>query len=437
MKRGYIFSIKNNELICTRLVDGKTTQFIGESAVNLLKKKDKIKFTKAQASDNSVLLESKNTRVYVNKEVLFGEHNYSSCLYHNMVRITKAINKYDKGNKGIIVKGIGGGILSAGILVAIALAVSSGKTKDNTVLDNIQFDEIEDFDNNEEELITENDRYDAIKDVQFVQDIEIPGYEDYYFKIDDNELDVQPKYEDYYDTDKLIEELEKNSEVVNLTYDDTYDQVKFQHVYDNYIEMINERATRWGVSPELMICFLAQESGGYESNLMQIQFNSWKDQPITLYNFEKGDYETIVLTNNPENYQNRASTQLISEEDLMNPKTNISIACIILRYSFDRMDHNMMASIQAYNFGVNNMMKVLEETARQNNTTVEALLSDQNNTEFLNYRNIISVGDPKYVENVLRYLQNPEEGISIRYMDSNGEMQETFVTIQNESKRKV
>ena len=200
--------------------------------------------------------------------------------------------------------------------------------------------------------------------------------------------------------------------------------------------MVIERAPRWGISTNLVLSFISQESGGYVDNLMQIQWSSWHDQPIKVFNFEKNEYEKIVLTENPENYTNKGITQFISKEDLLNPKTNISIGCIILRYSFDQMDHNMTAAIQAYNFGVENMKKVLNAAANDKGCTVDDLLRNQSDTSFLDYRDVISVGDPNYVEHTLRYLQDPKEEISIRYIDEFGEPQETSVLINNDQTTK-
>ena len=42
------------------------------------------------------------------------------------------------------------------------------------------------------------------------------------------------------------------------------------------------------------------------------------------------------------------------------------------------------------------------------------------------------MGDPNYVENTLRFIQNPNEEISISYIDENGDPQKTSMIINNE-----
>ena len=96
------------------------------------------------------------------------------------------------------------------------------------------------------------------------------------------------------------------------------------------------------------------------------------------------------------------------------------------------MDHNITAALQAYNFGVGNMDKVLSKAASEKGCAVEDLLRNQSDTSYLNYRNIVTVGDPNYVENTLRFIQNPNEEISISYIDENGDPQKTSMIINNE-----
>ena len=356
-------------------------------------------------------------------------------------------------DKTPIKKGKYAGIAVAGILAAVALAATACESNDHEIINEVQFDEFEDLDNLDEELseepiINSFTAWDLSNTETWVPgELSAYSYEgltNIEETMEDNQAiktDINSSFESI-NPEELLEELENTEDlindphVVNVSYNDYYDEVKFNHAYDNYIDIINERAPRWGADIDLMTSILCQESGGYKENLMQIQFNSWKDMPITSYNYEKDCYETIILTDHPEDYQRRRNTQLITPEDLMNPKTNVSVACIIIIYCFERMDHNIIATIQAYNFGVGNMETVLDKAAEALGTTKEEILADQNNLVFLDYRTEINVGDPQYVENVLRFLQNPEQGISIRYIDENGEKQEETIFIQNVNSHK-
>lgn len=454
MKRGYLFEIRNKELVCLRYINDESVRFTGKDAIALLQNKDKIKFKKVRVQGSSLILDSKNTRLYITEEVLQHQNNYTSYLTNNLTRISKAIEKHNKGvDKVPIKKGKYAGVAVAGVLAAVALAATACQSNDNEVVNEVQFDEFEDLDNLDEDLFESPIINSVAIGSLATNESWLPselntsyyeGLENMKETIEDNQqnnTDISSNFESI-NPEELIEELENteeldnNSHVVNVSYNDYYDEEKFNHAYNNYINIINERAPRWGADIKLMTSILCQESGGYNENLMQIQFNSWKDMPITSYNYEKECYETIILTEHPENYPNRRNTQLITPNDLLNPKTNISVACIIIIYCFERMDHNIIATIQAYNFGVGNMETVLEKAAEALGTTPEEILADQNNLIFLDYRVEIKVGDPNYVENVLRFLQNPEEGISIRYIDENGEKQQETILIQNINSQK-
>ena len=414
MIRGYIFSVEDGELVCVRRYDGKVKTFTGEEAMEILRRKDKFKYKRAKLTGKSVMLEGDKIRIFIRDEVLLDD-KYASCLYNNLNRINKALVKYNKKQDSPNKKrGVKTGIATVGLLTALSLGLVANKIKDDSVVHDIKIDEIEDSLTESVNEIENNEIQQIAQEVDKMLDTENFNYQDDLLQELDND---EPQVVDiYYQND----------------YRQVYDEEKFNYVNDNYLDIIQERATRWGVSPDLMLSMLPQESGGYETNLMQIQFSSWQDQPITLYNFEKGRTETIVLTNNPENYQNRGNIQLISEEDLKNPKTNISIACVILRYSFDAMNHNLIAAIQAYNFGVNGMTKVLEETARKQNTTVEAILSDQNNLSFLENRDVFPYGDHLYVEHVMEYLNTPDNQIYIKYLDDDGNIQEVSVEVNKQ-----
>lgn len=438
--KGYIFKVEKDELICTKKTRDKSAKFTGEDAVSRLSTLDAIKFKKAKVTSSGIILESDNIRVYINDSVLFTDKNYQNCLYNNMNRINKAIVKYNKKhNSGKnVTSGLAKGFATVGLLAAIGIFVSTGNLKNEAKLDNEVVEELsEDFDIELDTIEKINIDDDKMK---FSQVIEVSNRE-----IKDEEIlkDIESANENNnISTEDLLEELDKESnynlKLVNISFNDEFDQEKYDHVFNEYYDMVVERASRWGISTNLALSLISQESGGYVDNLMQIQWSSWHDQPIKVFNFEKKEYEKIVLTENPQDHANEGITQFISKEDLLNPKTNISIGCIILRYSFDQMGHNVTAAIQAYNFGVENMKKVLESAANDKGCTVDDLLNNQQDTSFLDYRNVIDVGDPNYVEHTLRFLQDPNEEISIRYIDEFGAPQETAVLINNDqSTRKL
>ncbi len=432
--KSYVFYFDDNyNFVCTKITANKTIHYYNDDALALLKEVDNNKFNTLNIKNKKIVLDGKDIRVLIDDVDLFFSNNYQRFFVKNIKKICKGLEKYQKHYvKGSFVKkGKYVGTAVTGLLAACALSVTAGNLKEVNVQNDIAFeieDDIEKFDiaeplkidaqvyqqNHDPKLTSALYQHDGASD-------ELTG------DIINDELQVQ-------NNDSLTMLEESNSEqMVNISYDSSYDEVKYNNVVDNYLPMIEERATRWGVSVNLVLSMIAQESGGYVDNLMQIQFNSWKDMPITLYNFEKQYEETIILTDHPNDFAGRPNTQLITPEDLLNPKTNISVGCIILRYSFEKMHYNIPAAIQCYNFGVGNMLTVLEETANEQGCSVEDLLEDQDNVSFLDYRDIISVGDPLYLEHVLRFLEDPENGVSIKYTDSAGNEQERIVRFSNEN----
>lgn len=227
-----------------------------------------------------------------------------------------------------------------------------------------------------------------------------------------------------------VQEEKVDENVTYLEFEHNRDSEKGDHAYDNYYELVEKYSNKWGVSPNVIMSMLTQESGGYSTNLMQIQFWSWKDQVINVYNFEAGKYEKLVLTDNPQEYERKYGDIItITKDDLNNPKTNISVGTVLFRESARAMNNHIGASIQCYNFGYGNMMKVLNETASQTGVSVDAILEDQENIDFVNYTHIIDAGDPNYLSNVMQYTNSLEEGFILKEIDENGNIIENQVRI--------
>ena len=202
---------------------------------------------------------------------------------------------------------------------------------------------------------------------------------------------------------------------------------------DNVINMVSNR---WGVSPQLIRDIMKQEShGGTLDNKMQIVFSSWHDQIIKVYNFETNRYETMVLTNTPGNYHN--VNYVITREQLTsNAETNINAGVMIMSYLYNKFDHNLPVSVQAYNFGNGAMNQVIRAAAAQQGITVEQYLSDESNTSFMELNAIVRphYGDPAYTYHVMSMstpnfnLDNGKEYV-MRYLDEAGNVVErtTFI----------
>ncbi len=229
--------------------------------------------------------------------------------------------------------------------------------------------------------------------------------------------------------------IEKEAEpvVAFLNYTPDAEATKLQYVKENYHDLINEASKKWGISPNIPEAILTQESGGREKNLMQITFSVWANEPLTVHNFETGKDETFILTNN----NNAISTNevtYITRRDLENPKTNISIGIILIRKSAEYMKFHIGATIQCYNMGIGNMRKILTSAAKGQGKTIEDILSNQQDLSFTKYTHVVKAGDPKYLEHVMRYMENTE-GCYIDYFDEFGELLTESVKIVPEEEK--
>jgi len=197
----------------------------------------------------------------------------------------------------------------------------------------------------------------------------------------------------------------KNVEQISLEVNAKYDQGINDRVMP-YIDDIEARANKWGISKELMFDIISQEYGGKGNNLTHVIFDSWENQILNVYNFESNQYETVVITNNPEKYKN--INHVITEADLSNYKTNISAGAIILQYSLSRFNYNIPLGIQAYNNGIGAVNKIIEETSRKTGKTKEEIIASKEPL-WLNYTYVIEQGDDIYFQNVVKHIDEDQE----------------------------
>ncbi len=202
----------------------------------------------------------------------------------------------------------------------------------------------------------------------------------------------------------LNEMLEKTYEFqIDLTYDDRSDSQKFDTCKEKYGDLITKYSNMYGLDANLMIALATQESGIHDPTnrksgavgLMQIEESVWKNKEITVYNYETKCDETFKIT----------------EDTMTNLETNIKIGCMIMRQQMDFMRNNPIAALQSYNMGYGNMDYILTSYAKDCGKSKKSVLDDYYDFGYITndyYRNMINVGDSKYVEHVLSYLgDNP------------------------------
>ncbi|MCR5483229.1 MAG: lytic transglycosylase domain-containing protein [Bacilli bacterium] len=195
---------------------------------------------------------------------------------------------------------------------------------------------------------------------------------------------------------------------------------------DPFIDIIKQYAARRGISPELLYDIVSQEYGGDDYNLMHVVFDSWKDQVITSFNFDKNMLETIVLTDEPSKYYGKTDI-IITREDLQNKKTNLAVGTIILQYSLAYFDYNIPLGIQAYNNGIGGVNMIIDK-ASKNTGMSEKEIKDTMEPVWINYTDVVEFGDKNYFENVVKHIDEDQQDskindvYSVQYMED-GELQ--------------
>lgn len=412
MREYNFFFNDNDELLCEIIDNGEKTELIETDAINELININEMYFSRVRASNRSIRLNGDDISVNIYDLNEFYSKGYSEFIPRIMIRVNRIIAKHQKEkHRDEIVKNlkVACGKIACGTLIVTLLGTAAGSLSK-------QHSE-NDIGNN---ITVENDFNSMSDDLDYATDKVNQEYDQMM-----NELkEVEENYNETSNNNEIIEE--KPSDIAYIRYDDLTDSDTYIGAYEEYYNIVEKYANKWGISPNIIMAMLTQESAGKQSNLMQIQFDSWIDGVLTEYDFVNERYQSIVLTDNPEMYEGKNIT-VITREDLQNKVTNISVACVILRHCLEKMDYNILASIQAYNLGWPNMNTVLKTTSENTGLSVDKLLSDQTNTEFTNYTYIVNCGDSNYVSNVVRYLTDGE--ITIQTINEYGEVENLVIGV--------
>lgn len=407
----YFFFNDNNEFMCEITEGEEQTELTEQETIDELIAINETNFDHVRASNRLIRLNSEDTSVIISDLQDFYSYGYSEYIPDIMERVNKAIAKHQKDkHRNEVVRNlkVTCGKVACGTLIVTLLGTAAGALhKQHTNSNN--------FTNN---IATE----DFINEIPINLEAVSDDFDEEYDQMIDELETVVDEYTESQNT--IIEE--KPIDTAYLRYDDLTNTNTYIGAYEDYYSIVEKYANKWGISPNIIMAMLTQESAGKKVNLMQIQFDSWHDQVLTEYDFVNGRYQSIVLTDTPEKYAGQNIT-VITREDLNNKVTNISVSCVILRYCLEQMDFNVLAAIQAYNLGCPNMDKVMNETSRNVGVSVDDLLSDQTNTEFTNYTHIVDCGDPNYVTNVFRYLTDGE--ITIQILNEDGSVSSLVIGV--------
>lgn len=230
---------------------------------------------------------------------------------------------------------------------------------------------------------------------------------------------------------------DENNEVLNeclniVEYDfSCFNEEKKDLTKEQLGETINYYADIYGLPSDVILAIATHENGLTRDNTildyqyknrggaigpMQVQVNIWLDQQLNVFNYKTQQYEKIIIT----------------MDNLSDYKENIRIGCAIYQDNLNKLYHNNAAAIICYNCGITKFkQKIIDPYCEETGLSYEDVLKDFNNLTWLkNEKNIIGVkkarelsvpeeGDPKYLPNVLAFIDGDEIEMSSKGIINN------------------
>lgn len=206
-----------------------------------------------------------------------------------------------------------------------------------------------------------------------------------------------------------INTLDQEVPCVELEYSNRSDTPKAIKTKAYYGDLINKYSKMYGLDPKLVTAIATQERGihsgvkdeGGATGLMQVQNEIWVGKNLSAYNFETNTRENII----------------VNEKSLSNVDYSVKVGCMILQTVFKYMNYNTLAAVQCYNMGYGNMHKIFNAYSCDSGKSVDEILNDVTDTNWMNYRYIIKKGDQEYIENVFSWLG---DDIKLQNKNENG-----------------
>ncbi len=377
----YIVTLLDGKLVCQDLFNNKIMK--EEATIKFLQMIDSSVNNKILLQGNKITIRNVNKgySVDIKNFVQFYLSNYKDLINNTVDIIKKNESKIQKNKhankkvKGSIIAKVG--ISVAPIVMVSMLATGLSKEKLNTNIENNKL-----------------------------------NFEPTYFETMDQKIkdsvseDVNTILSERY---KIEESLANNREVAVLNVDDRSSKDEIIKIQSEYKDICEKVGKKWGVSPNVLLGLLTQESHGKEINLTQIEFDQWDGQILKVYNYDEKRWMKAVLTNEPEKFDNVDIK--ITKKDITNPYTVISTTGIILNFAANYLKtDNIFAILEYYNKGHGNFYKNMNALVADANKSLDDVLKSSTDTDLINYSNICKVGDPKYICNVMQYVPNKEDG---------------------------
>lgn len=230
--------------------------------------------------------------------------------------------------------------------------------------------------------------------------LESPAFEDTYNPpiVDTNGVNELTKInmDLEYDSPQEKNNINEDSELLELDIEENTQNEKYLYCKNNYGNLITKYANMYGIDPKIAIAVFTHERG-YHSDVMdpggaiglcQVQLDVWDDKDVKAFNFETNSWETYH----------------IKEENIKNLEQNIKAGVMILQESLRQVSYIILQGVQNYNYGLGN----LNVAFRQSGLNADEL-NEQNNKEWMQYRDLIKGGDPLYIEHVFQYVPSDSD----------------------------
>lgn len=240
----------------------------------------------------------------------------------------------------------------------------------------------------------------AVANQKEANTLESPAFEDTYNPpiVDTNGVNELTKInmDLEYDSPQEKNNINEDSELLELDIEENTQNEKYLYCKNNYGNLITKYANMYGIDPKIAIAVFTHERG-YHSDVMdpggaiglcQVQLDVWDDKDVKAFNFETNSWETYH----------------IKEENIKNLEQNIKAGVMILQESLRQVSYNLLQGVQNYNYGLGN----LNVAFRQSGLNADEL-NEQNNKEWMQYRDLIKGGDPLYIEHVFQYVPSDSD----------------------------
>ena len=235
----------------------------------------------------------------------------------------------------------------------------------------------------------------AVANQKEANTLDSPAFEDTYNPpiVDTNGVNEITKINMDLEYDSPIEKnnINEDSELLELDIEENTQNEKYLYCKNNYGDLITKYANMYGLDPKVAIAVFTHERG-YHSDVMdpggaiglcQVQLDVWNDKDIKAFNFETNSWETYH----------------IKEENIKNLEQNIKAGVMILQESLRQVSYIILQGVQNYNYGLGNLNVAFRQSGLNANE-----LNEQNNKEWMQYRDLIKGGDPLYIEHVFQYI---------------------------------